>query len=424
MTISQYVELKLKQFYPDLELFYLSATSALDGCLDGDEKRVSESGMDELKACLAELLLYEKNKAKLMHSAKKACQILSDEAMGKVLPNERKLLENLLNDVQKRHNNICSRLNALENDRDTIYSTVKSEVKHKGHKCECMVREHMNDMIKSIPTWLEEFIPETKFGFIPSKKKREQVVEETTNYLKNKLDREQHNWRKNTLELEIEREVHHIFNFAEQELGQIFAIIDDIYHDLDGSNDYNAVPMLFWQRLADDVGDLLIEEIRVAVSGNVNSIEKELAKNIAFKFDARPAHFNRLPVLSLSSMVVLPLPVWSISNFIRTLKMSERELIAEVSEIVVDNMVKETENQAMDLSNHFEKKMNEVLEQITEAVSKEIGDVKVRMDCLIEEKKLSEDNIIFHKNELEDCEKHIHDLIDQVRDYIFELDKA
>ena len=417
--IRQYAEVKLKQFYDNPDLFCLSAINALDGRLEGTEDMVKESGMVELEARLAELLIREKGRAKLAQPAKKVRQILYDEALGKVLPKERKLLNSSLDDVQKRYDSIHPRLNMLQQERDTKRDAFTLKIERSGRKFERMAERNMNDMVRYVPVWLDEFTPQTSLGFLPTKKKTEQVVDEMTDYIKGKVDEYQRDWRENTLQPEIEREVSELMGSAEQDFGRIFSEIDDINLGLGDSSDYNADPVPFWQRVAGVAGGLAVGDIGLAISGGVNGIGKEMAKTLAFEVGAGFV----LGVLGLLNPFTIFLVIGGV--FLHQIgKGSDRaleKLKTAVSENVVRNLSEQAEGQATLMSNAIEKKIIEIADQITNAVSREIEDVEVQLASVIEEKKRGEANVAARQKELEECEKRINVLNSQLDQLIFAL---
>lgn len=417
--IRQYAEVKLKQFYPNLDLFCLSAINALDGRLEGDEQMVRESGMVELEKRLAQLLIREKGKVKLAQPARKVRQILSNEALGTVLPKEKKLLATSMDDVQKRYDEIQPRLELLQKDRDSKRDALKLKIERSGRKFERMAKRNMNDMAKCVPVWLEEFTPQTKLGFLPTKNKTEQVVNEISTHLKGKVDEYQREWRENTLQPEIEQESSEIFEAAEQDFSKIFAEIDDINIGLSDGENYSADPVPFWQRVAGVAGGLVIGDIGLAISGGVNGIGKEMAKTAAFELGAGFV----LGLLGLLNPFTLFLVIGGV--FLHQIgKGSDRaleKLKTAISENVVNKLSEQAEEQAAELSNGIVAKISEVAAQITDAVSREITDVEVQLASVIEEKKSGEATVAKRRTELEKCEERIHSLNNRLDTLIFAL---
>ncbi len=417
--IHQYAQVKLKQFYPEPDLFCLSAAKALDGRMDGNGDMVRESGILELETRLAALLTREKGRAKLVQPAKQVRQILSSEALGKVLPREKKLLDSTLDDVQKRYNSIKPKLDILQKDKEVKRNSLSTRIERCGRKFERMAKRNMNEMMQCVPAWIEEFQPKTRLGVLPSKKKTEQVVGEMSEYLKEKVDEYQRDWKKNILQPELEQEAQEVFDCAERDFGQLLSEIDEINLSINGGGSYNANPVPFWQRVVGVAGGLALGDIGLAVSGGVNGIGKELAKTAAFELGAGFV----LGLLGLLNPFTLGATIIGVFlfNLGRGSERSLEKLKTAVSEKVIEQMGEKAEEQAMTLAEGIEQKMNEVADQILDAVSKEISDVEKQMTSVIEEKKRGEATVAARKKELEKCEQEILGLNNQLDSLIFDL---
>lgn len=416
--VRQYAQMKIKEFYPDPELFCLSALNALDGRLDHDEKLVADSGILALEKRLTEFLTKEKGKAKLAMPAKQVRQILSNDALSVVIPRQRSLLENSLAELQKKYDSIQPKLTLAEKERDQRASEMDNKIQRCGRKIERLVKRRLNDLVTSIPAWVEEYKPVNSLGMIPTKSSTGKVVEEISNYLRKKISEEMQDWQKNVLSAEIEDEAKSIFDSAERDFSKIFDQIDSINVELTGGN-YNAKTVGFWNRVAGAAGGILLGDIGLAFSGGVNGLGKEFAKTAAIEIGAGFV-LSLLGFLNPFTIIAVIVATFLLNLGANTSKAMEK-LKAQISEQAVKTISESAEDQALKTVDGIEQKFYSVKQQIVDSVSLELKDLKTQMEAVIREKQQGEGEVAARKEALKQCEEKIHKLNSRLDALIFAL---
>lgn len=416
--VRQYAQMKIKEFYPQPELFCLSALNALDGRLDHDEKLVADSGILALEKRLTEFLTKEKGKAKLAMPAKQVRQILSNDALSVVIPRQHSLLENSLIELQKKHDSIQPKLVMAEEERNQRASEMDSKIQRAGRKFERLAKRRLNDLINSIPAWVEEYEPVNSLGMIPTKATAGKVVEEISDYLKNKISAEMQDWQTNVLSVEIEDEAKAIFDSAERDFSKIFDQIDQINVELTGQN-YNTKTVNFWSRVAGAAGGILLGDIGLAFSGGVNGLGKEFAKTAALEFGAGfvLALFGLLNPFTIIAVILGSFLLNLGANANRAMD----KLKAQISEQAVLNISQNAEDQALTIADGIEKNFHSVEQQIVNSVSRELNDLKKQMEAVIQEKQRGEGEVAARRETLKQCEEKIHKLNSRLDALIFAL---
>ena len=416
--IRQYAEIKIKEYYPKPELFCISALNALDGRQDHDEALLERSGILPLEKRLTEFLTREKGKAKLVSPAKSVRQILSREALEIVIPKERELLDKSLDDVKKRYDNIRPRVEHAVREKELKKREMEAKIGGAGGKFERLARRQINDMTQSIPAWVEGFTPGTSLGLIPTRKKTEQAVTEISDYIKEKIEGAQNEWKQEVLSPEIEEVARSIFDAAEKDFSKIYDDIDSMNVELTGK-EYNANAVPFWQRVAGVAGGLALGDIGLAVSGGVNGIGKEFAKTLVFELGAGfvLGLLNLLNPITLIGVIVAAF----LFNFGKGSSRAMETLKSQVSEQAVNSMSGKAEQQARELADGIMDKLNKVKDQIVDSVSKELSDIEHQMKAIIKEKEKGETNVKMRKESLNESEKKIHALNTRLDKLIFSL---
>lgn len=416
--IRQYAEIKLKEIYPQPELFCLSAMNALVGRLDKDDSLLEKSGIIPLEKRLMEFLTKDKGKAKLASPAKQVRQILSREALEVVIPRERALLNSSLDEAKQRYENIKPKLAMAEKDKEQKKAEMSTKIGRCSTKFERIAKKNIRDLADSIPVWVDEFTPATSLGVIPSKAKTEQVVEEISNYLTEKISDSQGEWQKNVLMPVIEEETNEIFSAAEKDISNIFKEIDDINIELSGK-EYKANDVPFWQRVAGVAGGLVIGDIGLAFSGGVNGIGKEFAKTAAIELGAGfvlglLGLFNPFTFVALIVGVFLYNIGKGSSKALETLK-------SKISEEAIRSITENADKQAADMADGIKVKMEDVAKQIIDSVSKELDDIDKQVQAIINEMQQGEQRVENRGKELEQYEAQIHDLNTKLDNLVFAL---
>lgn len=416
--IRQYAEIKLKEIYPQPELFCLSAMNALVGRLDKDDSLLEKSGIIPLEKRLMEFLTKDKGKAKLASPAKQVRQILSREALEVVIPRERALLNSSLDEAKQRYENIKPKLAMAEKDKEQKKAEMSTKIGRCSTKFERIAKKNIRDLADSIPVWVDEFTPATSLGVIPSKAKTEQVVEEISNYLTEKISDSQGEWQKNVLMPVIEEETNEIFSAAEKDISNIFKEIDDINIELSGK-EYKANDVPFWQRVAGVAGGLVIGDIGLAFSGGVNGIGKEFAKTAAIELGAGfvlglLGLFNPFTFVALIVGVFLYNIGKGSSKALETLK-------SKISEEAIRSITENADKQAADMADGIKVKMEDVAKQIIDSVSKELDDIDKQVQAIINEMQQGEQRVENRRKELEQYEAQIHDLNTKLDNLVFAL---
>ena len=100
--IMRFAKMKLGEFSTN-EIFYVSAQQALDGEVQGNPALYEKSQMGAFTKRLSEFLTKDKGKIKLSQPARELKRILNNEALYKVIPSQRAMLDSSLDEVRARY---------------------------------------------------------------------------------------------------------------------------------------------------------------------------------------------------------------------------------------------------------------------------------------------------------------------------------
>lgn len=420
--IRQYAEQKLKEVYKEPELFCLSALNALDGRLDQEKEKIEKSGILPLEKRLTEFLTKQKGRVKLLQPAKKVRQILSNEVLKIVLPKEYNLLDHSLDDLQKLYEDIKPKLDNLERERKKREDEMNTKIERSGRKFERLAKKNMENLGNTVPVWIADFKPKTDIGIIPTKKKVQKIIEEITDYLKEKIGEYQNDWKQTTLKPAIEEEADQIFQSMERDISKIYSEIDDINVELSGDKSYNVDPVPFWQRAVGVAGGLVLGDVGLAVSGGINGIGKEMATTAAFEIGAGLilGILGCLNPFTIGAVIIVAF----LGNIGSSSSKALEKLKSQITDVVIEQLSDLAVTQAEELANNIQAKFRDTSNQVLSSVSKEIHDIEKQMESIVNRKKQGQADIDRRKVELKECEKKIHNLNSQLDALIFTLVEA
>ncbi|MCI9539698.1 MAG: hypothetical protein HFG39_01380 [Lachnospiraceae bacterium] len=417
--IRQYAEVKLKEVYKKPELFCISALEALEGRLSQDEERVEKSSFLLLEKRLTEFLTKQKGRAKLVQPAKKVKQILSNEILRIVLPREYNLLEHSLDDIYKLYKDVDVKLDSLKAEQKQRKSEMDMKIERSGRNFERLAKKNVENLIHTVPVWIENFNPKTDIGIVPTKKKVQKIIEEITDYLKENIRNYQNEWKQKTLEPVIEEEAIQIFQSVERDISEIYTEIDEINVELSGGKSYNADPVPFWQRAVGVAGGLVLGDVGLAVSGGINGIGKEMATTAAFELGAG-AILGVLGFLNPFTIMAV-IGIAFLGNLGSSSSKALEKLKRQIEDDVIKNLGESEEKQAEELADNIQAKFKAISDQVINSVSKEIGDIEVQMKTIIDRKEQGQLVIDNRKVELGEYKKKIDHLNSQLDALIFKL---
>lgn len=399
--------------------FYVSALDALDGKIDGNEQMYRSSGMPEFESRLSEFLTKEKGMSKLSQPAKEIKRILNTEALDKIIPQQRAMLESSLDDVKKRYENVKPKLKDLQTKKNNIKERLEQKIEMAIPDIKKCVTQNMSNLISSIPVWCNQCEPKTSIGLGTNEEKIKKAAKEVAAYANEKMEKYQLDWKNNTLTPLIDEKVKEVFGSIESDVAKFFGEIDSIQVEVSGQKNIKSSDVPTWQRVASVVGGLAIGNLGLAVSGGVNGLSKDLAKTIGLQAGAGAI----LGLLGLINPATI-LGVWLLGGAFGIFKGNKNAMI-KIKSSVSDEMIKQ-------LNSHKEENINSVIsaaskafeelaETVTSAVDIEIKEIEKQIQTVMNELQKGQSNVDAKKAELDDCEKEVKRLISETDDFVMDL---
>lgn len=278
--VMNFAKMKLGE-YSTNEIFYVSAQQALDAQINKDNALYEQSRMAMMTKRLSEFLTRDKGKIKLSQPARELKRILNNEALYKVIPGQKAMLDSSLDDVKARYETTKPQLESLKQKKEQAISKLTLRIEQSKHEFKRAVHQNALSVIGMIPGWINAYEPKASIGLIPTNAKISAVVVEISDYVNKKILEQQKKWREEVMIPLVNEKSAYIFDSSEQDLTKLYEEIDEISIKVSGNKDIEPQKVPVWQRIAGAAGGLLIGCPDVAVAAGMSGINKELIKNIA-----------------------------------------------------------------------------------------------------------------------------------------------
>lgn len=417
--MKKFAHLKLSE-YTTNPLFFVSASKAVEGTLNNDSVMVAESGMPAFEQYLLDFLTKKKGLVKLSQPARRLKSILNEQALFKIIPQQRSLLEHSLDDVQARYDAAKPQLEALRRKKDQIIAKLQLRIEQSKQEFRRALNTHSVSIAQMIPGWIQAYTPKATVGLVPSKAKVTRVVNEISEHVNGKIAEYQKNWKNEVMMPTVSERAAYIFDSSEQDLSKLFAEIDDINMQLTGVDEVEHKNIPVWQRVLGGAAGLALGMPDIAIAGGINGLTKELAKNVGLVLGTE-AILALMLGLTNPFVLVGGIAVGLIGGHFLNEGAAIGQLKTKLTEVYVSKMSENADQSALATSESIASKLTEIAEQISSAVDVEINQSEAQIAEILEEMRKGQENIDRRKAILQKCEDKIKEINNDLDDLIFEL---
>ena len=416
--IMRFAKMKLSEFSTN-EIFYVSAQQALDGEEQRNPSLYEKSQMGAFTKKLSEFLTNDKGKIKLSQPARELKRILNNEALYKVIPSQRAMLDSSLDEVRARYDAAKPQLDTLKSKKDQIIAKITLRIEQSKSEFRRAVNRNTISVAEMIPGWINDYNPKQSLGLVPTKKKISAVAVEITEEINKRITEQQRQWKNEVMIPLVNERAQYIFESTEQDLTRLYEEIDAITIQLSGGEDVAPKDVPVWQRVAGAAGGLLLGFPDIALAAGMTGLTKELVKSVALVLGTE-AVLAMLLGLANPFVLVGGLAAAVLGGGFRgdaALKELKKNLGDKFVETITGNADQSATETAESVASH----LAGVSANISIAIDNEINQTEEQVQSIIAEMQRGQASIEARKQVIDSCENRITELSTELDAFTFEL---
>lgn len=415
--ILRFAKMKLGE-YSTNDIFFISASQALDGQVKKDDTLYEKSNMPLLSQRLSEFLTNDKGKMKLSQPARELKRIYN-KTLHEVIPQQKKMLDSSLDEVKARYETAKPQLDTLKQKKEQIMSKLRLRIEQSKHEFKRAVNQNALSVTSMIPGWINDYDPKQSLGLVPTKAKITAAVVEISDYVKDKITEQQKTWRKEVMIPLVNEKSTYIFESSEQDLTNLYKEIDSITIKVSGQNNVEPKQVPVWQRIAGAAGGFLIGCPDIAIAAGMTGINKQLLKNVGL-------------VLGTEAILGLFLgfanPFVLVGGIIAAILgggfaggAAMKSLKEKLSDELVKSISKNADANSTKTADTISEELLKLAGDISTAIDNEIDQAEQQVEGIIAEMKKGQANIDARKRVLDSCKTKIENLSTELDTFTFEL---
>ena len=400
--VKKFATVKLQNFtrFGADGIYFVSAREALDGKQSGNAEQCEASGMPHFENDLSDFLIRHKGIVKLAQPAREVRRILNEEALIKAIPMQRQMLTSNLDEIKARYNRVKPKLTDLTTRKEQLYNGVMLRIEQCRSEFRRVVNRNYLDLISDSAGWIDEYKIKTAFSPVPKKTQVEAAVKEISEYIVQKLNDTQKQWRQQVLTPMITEKAASIFDDAQKSVAAILNEVNNIHMEIARGKDEDATQL---QRAVNASGNLSLDIPSIALKGGMDSIIKGLGIYVG-TFSAVTLLTTAFNPFALIATVV-GLLIWGSgeSKTEKKLKTALKEEITKQMELTAEQTVSKTVESIIG-------KYIEIVGEITAALDDAITEVDTQAKTIIQEMEKGEEYVAQREAVIAQCEASIHEI--------------
>ena len=397
--VGAFIEVIASPYSSNKHVYAVSAKEALDAMERNDDGLLRQSGMPEFKDFLENYLTKTKGRIKLSKPANYLNNSITNDIVGKVIPERLAALEVDANELKQRLNTATPILTDLQAKRERIANKLDQNIKIAIIPIKACINEFFNELDDKITVWLNAFEPKTSFAKLALNSGRRKLAEETLKYIQGKFKTEYDNWEEQTFRRCIATQANTAFGDLEENIESMAKDLTTIENILKGMRPDSVSDISALERIAGLTAMLFLPMGRaggeVLTGGfNLASFFKTFAVDLGVGLGVGMlALFVWHP---LGWIAAIAGAIW---GMIRGGNNAKDAIIARIGEEVKTKIKEKAELQTNEIIKKVRSTFEDLRDSVLKGVDTEIAGVKVQIEEISSITK-NEENSIVEKREL------------------------
>lgn len=412
----RFVENKVKQ-YTTNEIYCISALNALDGKLDNDDVKLSESGLPAFEKRLSDFLTKEKGKIKLAKPAKELKSILTKEALFSAIPSQRSQLSTNIQVLRERYESVKPQLAQYESQKESLRTSLALKVERKENGITRAISTQFREIANLIPAWVEDFTPKTDPGVFGKKKQLEKVAKEISEHVSEKVKETFVKWNQEVLVPLVEESATEIFETSDNTLKGILDGIDELQSELSGNPTVKDTSS-GWTRAFGVAGiccGFASGASLLAGQFDIKTVAKSLAIDLGIGTGLLLLGIAN-PILAIGGVIIV---VWNaISGGKKVvLKKVKEQITPEIRNSIVNSAETKSAEIVAKIDVEFQKSINTAIK----AIDMKINDLTTQIEAVLHEKEKGEAHAKQRLGLLDQSEKKLQNICGNLDAFVLGL---
>jgi ribosome biogenesis GTPase A len=416
-------QLKNKTKPGEKQIFFINALDALEGRIEKDDMRVTNSGIVEVESELENFLAYDKGRIKILRPAREVQRVIQEAR--KIIPLRESMFKTDLKTLEKRYEDAQKPLKLLQAKRKIIANDISKFINELQQKIAHEGNIFYNDISNKVDDWNKSFNPKTlvNFSLAGNKPKIERLIKEVTDHFEKEVNTEFLVWQSKVLEPLISDSIKDFLQDLDNSTKEFLKQVDTLRLEIAGKpislvDEIQTKKVSAIERVLAAAGGLLIGgNIGLAGMGAVFGY-KEMAKAIIPQL-----------LLSVTALLVLSnawviFPVMAIGGGIQsffTMKSTNKEIQEEIAKRYASQIRDTAEYQGKCIAEAVIKKLNENLNSIDKGLGQEIKNIGEQVNSILHEKQKGQKNVDEKTHELQSLLRSLNDIDKELGDFMFPL---
>lgn len=399
--LKKFAEMKLSQFTSN-PIFYVSAINALEGVVRKDNLQLERSGIPAFIKHLTATLHKEKGKHKLLQHAHELKRILSNGILDKVVSDQIIISDesNAFFETAKRQ------LDDLKQRKENFLSKMNLKIEQNRLDFKRHIDRNISSICDMIPTWIDEYTPQTSFILL-TKTKTQALVEEIKDHVNDIIIEQLY---EKTAPL-IKDKFQCFYDSLEPDLKSLYEVIYTITNINSRGNHDDPEKEHLCQSIASENGNVIESPDKMFAT-----IKKRFFENDTFG-SRMLGLSNSFSVFSVTSMPLYATIMIGAPSFP---KMDHLKKMIGVK--IVNSIAQDACYLSTTAAESFIDPMIGLSSDISNVLDKEICQVEQQLNYIIEEREKGQSSIDALKKTLRSCERQIKSLNAELESFMLEFD--
>ena len=403
-------------------IHFLSALNALEAKLEGDEAALGKSGFPELEKDLVSFLVNDRGRLKLRRPASALKRQLR-KIVREVIPLQKGMLKNTLNDVMNQYETEKPKLEEAERKRILLREKIVNQSTRIREYVRREVKHFMSSLSKDIPSLVAKYKVESKITFLSlsnTKKQCENLSKELLILLEADISKRQQEWSRSLLMPELESRFRDIYDSSKIDFGSFLNTIDEIHAGLSadeilsGERDVSVAERITAASAGFFLGShgSVIQAGQEGFKGLAESILPQLGVSVLMSCLGLTNPFIFIPMLFATG---------GITAFFSNKKLEEK-LRSTLGQKVKEKMLESADSTAEEAVDKIGQALDTIWEQFNASMTGEIESIKANVEKILRLKKEGEKKVQEHEQLLQSQQKTAETIVDDLDEFMDELD--